>query len=188
MKHTLLLACLLSVALINTGCTRSLAGDSYSREEAQRPISFREGTILEVRKVRLQGTDSKIGLGTGAVIGGVAGSGVGAGRGAVVAAVVGAVVGGIAGAAAEEGFTREDAWELTLRMNGGETMIVVQEIGKTDKFAIGDRVRVLQSNGKTRVSPATPAAAAAAAPAASAPAAASAGPVPAPANSNEVRL
>lgn len=181
MKHSLLLACLLGIALINTGCTRSLAGDSYSRQEAQRPISFREGTILEVRKVRLQGTDSKIGMGSGAVIGGVAGSGVGSGRGAIVGAVVGAVVGGIAGAAAEEGFTREDAWELTLRMNGGETMIVVQEVGKTDKFAIGDRIRVLQSNGKTRVSPATPVPA-------PAPTAAPAGPATVPANSNEVRL
>lgn len=168
MKHTLLIACLLGASLISTGCARSLAGDSYSREEAQRPISFREGTILEVRKVRLQGTDSKIGMGSGALVGGVAGSGVGSGRGAIVGAVVGAVVGGIAGAAAEEGFTREDAWELTLRMSSGETMVVVQEIGKTDKFAIGDRVRVLQSSGKTRVSPASPAPAAV--PATSAPA------------------
>ncbi|GAB2876393.1 glycine zipper 2TM domain-containing protein [Uliginosibacterium flavum] len=184
MKHSLLIACLLGSTLVNTGCTRSLAGDSYSREEAQRPISFREGTILEVRKVRLQGTDSKIGMGSGALVGGVAGSGVGSGRGAIVGAVVGAVVGGIAGAAAEEGFTREDAWELTLRMSGGETMIVVQEIGKTDKFAIGDRVRVLQSSGKTRVSPATPAPA----PAVSAPAAAPAGLTSAPANNGEVRL
>jgi outer membrane lipoprotein SlyB len=182
MKHTLLLACLISATLVPTGCTRSLAGDSYSREEAQRPISFREGTILEVRKVRLQGTDSKIGLASGAVIGGVAGSGVGQGRGAIVAGVVGAVIGGIAGAAAEEGFTREDAWELTLRMNGGETMIVVQEIGKTDKFAIGDRVRVLQSNGKTRVSPATPVAPV------QEPGAAPAGPVNAPASSSDVKL
>ncbi|MDP5238435.1 hypothetical protein Q9Q94_02785 [Uliginosibacterium sp. 31-16] len=186
MKKLLILLGLLASTLVATGCARSLAGDSYSREEAQRPISFREGTLIEIRKVRLQGTDSKIGLGSGAVVGGVAGSSVGQGRGAIVGAVVGAVVGGIAGAAAEEGLTREDAWELTVRMNSGEAMVVVQEIGKNEKFAVGDRVRVLQSSGKTRVSPAAPLAPA---PASSAPAAAPAGPGKAPAASNgEVRL
>ena len=155
MKNLLLIVCLLGATVISAGCTRSLAGDSYSREEAQRQISFREGTVLEVRKVRLQGTNSNIGTIGGAAVGGVAGSGIGQGRGAIVGAVVGAVVGGIAGSAAEEGFTREDAWELTISMNSGESMVIVQEIGK-DKFAPGDKVRVLQSNGKTRVSPASP--------------------------------
>lgn len=153
MKRLFLAGSLLVSLLAMGGCAHSLSGDSYSREEAQRPISFRDATIIGVRKVRLQGTDSNIGLGTGAVIGGVAGSGIGSGRGAIVSAVVGAVVGGVAGAAAEEGITRADAWELTLRMTNGENMVVVQEIGKEDKFAVGDAVRVMQSNGKTRVAP-----------------------------------
>lgn len=160
MKHLMLAAGLLFSLLALGGCASSLSGDTYSRAEAQRPISFRTATIVGVRKVRLEGTDSNIGLGAGAVIGGVAGSGVGSGRGAIVGAVVGAVVGGVAGAAAEEGITRADAWELTLRMSNGENMVVVQEIGKTDHFAVGDEVRVMQSNGKSRVapSPASPAA------------------------------
>lgn len=156
MQKLLIALSLSSLALLGSGCARSLAGDSYSREEAQRPISFREGVVLEVRKVRLQGTDSKVGVVSGAVVGAAAGSGVGQGRGAIVAGVLGAVVGGIAGAAAEEGFTREDAWEITVRMNSGEAQVFVQEIGKDDKFAPGDRVRVLSSGGKTRVSPASP--------------------------------
>lgn len=170
MQKLLTAICLAGLATLTAGCASSLSGDSYSRAEAQRPISFREGTLLEVRKVRLQGTDSKVGVVSGAVVGGVAGSGIGQGRGAIVAGVLGAVVGGIAGAAAEEGFTREDAWELTVRMSSGEAMVIVQEIGKEDKFAPGDRVRVLSSNGKSRVSPAsaqTPAATPAARPASS---------------------
>jgi outer membrane lipoprotein SlyB len=154
MKMTFITACLLGLTVLASGCTRSLAGDSYSREEAQRPITYREATVLEVRKVRLQGTNSGLGVGTGAVLGGVAGSGVGAGRGSIVTAVVGAVAGGIVGAVAEEGYTREDAWELTLRTSTGENMVVVQEIGKNDKFGPGDHVRILQTNGKTRVAPA----------------------------------
>jgi len=154
MKSAVLTACLLGITIAMSGCVRSLAGDAYSREEAQHPITYRDATILEVRKVRLQGTNSGLGVATGAALGGVAGSGVGAGRGAIVSAVVGAVAGGIVGAVAEEGYTRDDAWELTLRTSNGENMVVVQEIGKDDKFAPGDKVRILQSNGKTRVSPA----------------------------------
>jgi outer membrane lipoprotein SlyB len=154
MKSLLLTAAFLGLTLITSGCTRSLAGDSYSREEAQRPITYREATVLEVRKVRLQGTNSGLGVATGAALGGVAGSGMGAGRGSIVTAVVGAVAGGIVGAVAEEGYTREEAWELTLRTSTGENMVIVQEIGKSDKFEPGDHVRILQTNGKTRVSPA----------------------------------
>jgi outer membrane lipoprotein SlyB len=39
-------------------------------------------------------------------------------------------------------------------MGNGENLVVVQEISKTDSFAVGDAVRVMQSNGKTRVAPA----------------------------------
>lgn len=156
MKTPLIILCLAGITLLSTGCASSLSGDTYSRTEAQRPISFREGTLLEVRKVRLEGTKTNIGTGTGAILGGVAGSGVGQGRGAIVGAVLGAVVGGVAGAATEEGLTREDAWELTVRLNSGESIVVVQEIGKNEHFAAGERVRVLNSSGKTRVSPAEP--------------------------------
>ncbi|MDQ7988576.1 MAG: hypothetical protein REI09_02980 [Candidatus Dactylopiibacterium sp.] len=154
MKSFVLVTALAGITLLSTGCASRLAGDTYSRSEAQRPITFREGTLLEVRKVRLEGTKTNIGTGTGAVLGGVAGSGVGQGRGAIVGAVLGAVVGGVAGAATEEGITREDAWELTVRLNSGESLVVVQEIGAQDRFVAGERVRVLSSAGKTRVSPA----------------------------------
>lgn len=153
MKKSLIILGLIGSALLSAGCASSLSGDTYSRAEAQRPITFREGVLLEARKVKLEGTKTGIGTGTGAVLGGVAGSGVGQGRGAIVGAVVGAVAGGLLGAASEEGLTREMAWELTVRMNSGESMVVVQEIGSNDKFVPGERVRVLNSGGKTRVSP-----------------------------------
>lgn len=156
MKHLpLLLTCSLLTSILGIGgCASDLSGDSYSRSEALQPITFRDATILGVRKVRIQGTHSGAGLASGAVVGGIAGSSVGSGRGSVLGAAVGVVVGGLAGAAAEEGITREDAWELTLQMHSGEKMVIVQEIGKDDHFVPGQHVRVLQSSGKTRVSPA----------------------------------
>lgn len=135
------------------GCASSLSGETYSRDEAQRTMTFIDGTIVSVRKVKLEGTKTNIGTGTGAVVGGVAGSGVGQGKGAIVGAVLGAVVGGIAGAATEEGITRQDAWELTLKLDNGENRIVVQELGD-ENFAAGQRIRLVQGNGKTRVVPA----------------------------------
>lgn len=150
-KTSLALALIAAAGL--GGCASSLSGDTYSREEAQRTMTYQDGSISAVRKVRLEGTKSYIGTGTGAVVGGVAGSGVGQGRGAAVAAVAGAVLGGLAGSAAEEGITRQDAWEISVKLNNGENRIVVQEAGN-DNFVVGQRIRLVQSGGKSRVVPA----------------------------------
>ena len=152
MKTARLILCMLAIpAVLGTaGCVSSKAGDVYSRDEARRVMTFREGTLMAVKKVKLEGTKSGIGTGTGAVVGGVAGSTVGQGKGAIVGAVLGAVVGGIAGAASEEGLTREEALELTVKLDNGESMIVVQGIGE-DKFVVGERVRVVNSSGTMRV-------------------------------------
>ncbi|GAA5172618.1 hypothetical protein [Viridibacterium curvum] len=149
-RNALILALVTPLALISAGCVSSKAGDVYSRDEARRVMTFREGTLVQVKEVKLEGTKSGVGIGTGAVIGGVAGSGVGQGRGAIVGAVAGAVVGGIAGAVAEEGFTREQALELTVKLDNGESMIIVQGKGE-DKFEAGQRVRVVNSGGTMRV-------------------------------------
>jgi outer membrane lipoprotein SlyB len=87
----------------------------------------------------------------GGALGGIAGSGVGHGRGSSAAAVLGAVGGGLAGAAIEEGVTRKQGVEITVRLENGELRAIVQE--ETDKFVAGQKVRLLSSGGVTRVSP-----------------------------------
>lgn len=146
----LMALCALPLLANLAGCASSKAGDVYSRDEARRVMTFREGTLVGIKEVKLEGTKSNIGTGAGAVIGGVAGSGVGQGKGAIVGAVLGAVVGGIAGAASEEGLTREKALELTVKLDNGENLIIVQGIGD-DKFVAGERVRVVNSGGTMRV-------------------------------------
>lgn len=138
-----------SLALGLSACTSSKAGDVYSRSEVQQPMSFRDATVISVRSVRMEGTRSPVGTVGGAAVGGIAGSTVGDGKGAMIGAVLGAVVGGIAGSAAEEGYTRADAWELTLKYDNGDRVVIVQEQGN-DKFSPGERVKVL-SGSKTRV-------------------------------------
>lgn len=141
---------LLLVPALLGGCASRLGGDDYARSDARRAYEVRMGVIEHVRSVRLEGTDSGIGAAAGGVVGGVAGSEVGGGKGRVVGAVLGAVVGGVAGAAAEEAVTRKPGLELTVRLDGGRTIAVVQE-DTGERFAVGDRVRVLESRGQTRV-------------------------------------
>jgi outer membrane lipoprotein SlyB len=87
----------------------------------------------------------------GGAVGGIAGSTVGTGKTSNVAAVVGAVGGGLAGQAMEEGVTRKNGVEITVRLESGEMRAIVQDAA--DKFVTGQKVRLLTQNGITRVSP-----------------------------------
>ena len=152
MKKRILTSCLLGLTLAVGGCASSLTGDTYSRSEARAPQTVRMGTVESVRLVQIEGTKTNIGTGAGAVIGGVAGSSVGGGRGSIITGVLGAVAGGMAGAAAEEGITRNQGVEITVREDGGQTRAYVQEVDNNVSFAPGERVRILTVNGVSRVS------------------------------------
>lgn len=149
--HRGVLVLFVAMSLGAGGCTSTLSGQSYSREEARNPINVRFATVVSVREVTLEGTKSPIGGLGGAAVGGIAGSSIGDGKGSAIGAVIGAVAGGLAGAAIEESATRQPAWEITLRGESGDAFAVVQEKG-TDTFVVGERVRVLSGNGNTRVS------------------------------------
>ncbi len=147
---TLGIALVLTLSLGLAGCASGLGGDDYSRRDARRVQEVRMGTVEAVRVVKLEGTRSGVGSVAGGAIGGIAGSGVGGGRGSAVAAVLGAVAGGIAGAAVEEAATRKPALEITLRLDSGRLIAVVQE-DTGESFRVGDRVRLLESGGEARV-------------------------------------
>ncbi|KRW61979.1 outer membrane lipoprotein [Pseudomonas sp. TTU2014-080ASC] len=139
-----------SLALLG-GCTSNLTGDSYSREEARQVQTVRLGTIESLRPVKIEGTKTPIGSGAGAIVGGVAGSGVGGGRASAVAAVIGAVAGGLLGAATEEGLTRTQGVEITVREDDGSLRAYVQEVQENQIFRVGERVRIMTVNGTSRV-------------------------------------
>jgi outer membrane lipoprotein SlyB len=145
------LAAALAAAAALGGCATSKSGDVYSRDETLREQSVRLATIESVRPVTIQGTRSGIGAAAGGITGGVAGSGVGHGKGSTIAGVLGAVGGGVAGQVLEEGATRKNGVEITVRLESGELRAIVQE--ETDKFVAGQKVRLLTSGGTTRVSP-----------------------------------
>ena len=141
--------CLLLGVLALAGCASSKSGDVYTRDQARREQTVRMGVVESVREVLMEGTKSPAGTIAGGAVGGIAGSTVGGGKGAAVAAVIGAVAGAIAGSAIEEGVTRRQAMEITVKLDGGRIIAVVQE-GDPREFRPGDRVRVL-SGSETRV-------------------------------------
>lgn len=152
-KYVILLPLLLSSSLLFTGCASGLQGDTYSREDARQIQTVQYGTIEAATMVVIEGTKTPIGSAAGAVVGGVAGSSVGHGKGAAVAAVIGVVVGGLAGSAAEETLTKSQGIELVIRMNDSNRVIsIVQQYDPAKPFSVGDKVRIMEINGQTRVS------------------------------------
>ena len=149
MRITRLLAVAL-LAVLLAACASSNSGSVYSRDEARKVQTVKTGVIESVRQVKLEGTKSPVGTIAGGAVGGIAGSSVGGGRGSAIAAVIGAVAGGLAGSALEEGITRKDGVELTVKLDGGGLVAIVQEADEV--FNAGEKVRILESGGVTRVS------------------------------------
>jgi outer membrane lipoprotein SlyB len=144
----ILVATLLTLLL--GACASSNSGSVYSRDDARKTQTVRTGVVESVRQVKIEGTKSPIGTVAGAAVGGIAGSSIGEGKGSSIGAVIGAVVGGLAGSAAEEMMTRKDALEITVKLDGGGLTAVVQEAD--EQFKAGDKVRLIESGGNTRVS------------------------------------
>lgn len=125
------------------------AGGSYRTEPL--PVEPERGGVIEaVRSVPLPERGGSI---AGTIVGGGAGAAVGAsvgsGRGAQAASVAGAVAGSIAGHAMAAGAAAREGLELTVRLDSGRQILVVQPDGES--FRPGERVRVLSGGQGLRV-------------------------------------
>ena len=130
-------------------CTTT-SPDVVQRGDAQRLSTVQDATVLSVRNVTVDGTQSGAGGVTGAVVGGVAGSTRSSGREQAVIGVVGAVAGAVIGNAIERSATKEDAVEILLQMKNGDRRAVVQAKAG-ENFNAGDAVIIVTTGGKTRV-------------------------------------
>lgn len=149
MARHLRILTILCLGAFLAACASSNSGGAYTRGQTRQVQTVKMGTVESVRLVKIEGTGSPIGTGTGAVVGGIAGNSMGGGRGKAITTVLGAVAGGIAGAAAEEGITRKDGIEITVQLDKGDMIAIVQEAD--EEFHPGDRVRLLEGGGVTRV-------------------------------------
>jgi outer membrane lipoprotein SlyB len=109
-----------------------------------------DATVLSVRPVTVDGSQSGVGGVTGGVIGAVAGSSVGGHREGAVVGVLGAVVGAVVGNAIERNTTREEAIEVVVQLRNGERRSIVQAKANESLYA-GDAVVLVTTGGKTRV-------------------------------------
>ena len=129
--------------------------DAVSRYDAQRMSSVQDATVLSLRPVTLQGTNSGVGTVGGAVIGGIAGSNVGGPRTGGIVGIVGAIAGGLIGNAVERDATQQQAVEILVQLKNGDRRAVIQGIG-SETFAAGDPVIMITTGGRTRVMRAPP--------------------------------
>ena len=145
MKNVLIAATVASLA----ACATS-SPDVVQRGDAQSLSQVQDGTVLSIRPVTVDGSQSGAGAVAGGVIGGVAGSSVGGSRESLAVGVLGAVLGGVIGNAAERAGTRENAVEMLIQLRNGERRAIVQAVGG-ETIAPGDAVVLVTTGGKTRV-------------------------------------
>lgn len=138
-----------AVAATLSACATS-SPDVVSRNEAQRLSQIQDATVLSVRPVVIDGSQSGAGAVTGGVVGGIAGASVGGHREAVAVGVLAAVAGAVVGNAIERAGTREEALEILVQLRNGERRSIIQAKG-TETLAPGEPVILVSSNGKTRV-------------------------------------
>jgi outer membrane lipoprotein SlyB len=154
MNRSILTAISISLLTLGlTGCVSGLQGSTYSRSEARQVQEVEFGTVLSTNPVVIEGKQSGAGQLPGAIIGGVAGSSVGEGKGQQIFTILGAVGGAVVGSMIEEQATRSQGLELTIKMDSGKTLSIVQEVDNVNVFREGQRVRVLTQGALARVSP-----------------------------------
>ena len=140
---------LLGTVLALAGCASSpSSANTVRRSETGRAHTVQRGEVIYVREVTIEGEAH----GAGAVAGGAMGFALGSlagGRGRGVARVGGAVAGAAAGTAVERRVTTQTGVEVTIELEGGEVMVVVQAADEV--FKQGDSVRVLRRSDGVRV-------------------------------------
>ena len=149
MKGKLVVASIALAALAG-GCAYNGAGSAdYRGYQVRGEQSVRFGVVESVRDVHITPRDTGVGTTAGALLGGIAGSNVGHGGGQVAGAVAGAVLGGVIGQNGEKDANQRPGLEITVLLDSGKYIAVVQE--PDEPFRSGDRVRVLSGRGATRV-------------------------------------
>ena len=143
-------AALLAAVGIVAGCAHpGMGSGDYRRYETQGEQIVRFGVVESIREVRINPMDTGVGAATGAMLGGIAGSHAGRGSGEVAGAIAGAVIGGIIGQNVERDANQRPGHEITVLLDSGRYIAVVQEAD--EQFRAGDRVRVLSGRRTTRV-------------------------------------
>lgn len=137
------------------GCAnQTLTGNTYSGDQVRQTQTVQRGTVTEVRSIDIAARQNGLGALTGGALGGIAGSknGVTGSDKSAASAIVGIVIGGLVGNAIDKNLSTLKGQEITIVLTSGVEIAISQEIDeKEGPFIVGERVRVLNGGGTTRV-------------------------------------
>ncbi|MGJ3243914.1 MAG: glycine zipper 2TM domain-containing protein [Opitutales bacterium] len=150
----LLLSLIIGLLAVFTGCTTTRGSEPMDRSRVGVAREVRTGTVTDVRIVTIEGSQS----GVGAVAGGAAGAAVaskniGSGSGKILSGIAGGVLGAVAGNQTEKAITQEEGQAITVRLDNGRTVEIVQPLREA-YIVEGERVTV--SGGRVRPAPGSP--------------------------------
>ena len=147
------IAVLVCLSLGVTACAQNPYGDAYTTSSARKVQNVQYGTVVNLEPVTIDDkTGNVIGTVSGAVLGGIAGSALGGGTGNLLATAGGAILGGAAGNAVGGAIGKSNGVNITIRLDNGRTISVVQAVNKRVLFKKGDRVQVNRQGQSARVS------------------------------------
>lgn len=150
MKITFNASAAIVTVLLLSGCASS-SPDLIQRGDTQRMAQVEDATVLSVRTVTVDGSQSGIGAGVGGVVGAIGGyAGSGVPREGQVLGVLAGVAGAAAGNAIERFSTKEEAVEILVQLKNGDRRAIVQAKG-SEVLVAGDAAIIVTTGGKVRV-------------------------------------
>ncbi|EAS62622.1 glycine zipper 2TM domain-containing protein [Photobacterium angustum] len=155
MKTKILALTVILSTLGLAGCAANPYGNAYNVNDARQMQEVYYGTVVRTQAVTLNGNGNGIGTLAGGAIGGILGSGVGGGTGSEIATIGGALLGGYLGNEAGEQVTKRNGVNLTIKLDSGRTVSIVQQVNPNVMFHAGERVQInISDDGTSRVTPA----------------------------------
>jgi outer membrane lipoprotein SlyB len=143
----------LAVALWLAGCASSTSGSVYSPRDTRTAWDVDYGRVTDVDIVKIEGEATEYGKIGGGYIGYETGRAIGNNSGHTaedLGGAVGAVAGALVGSAVEKAVTSHDGYQITVQLDGGRTIAIVQ--AKDQSFAVGERVKIYsRHDGAARV-------------------------------------
>lgn len=151
MKRLFAIAAIVPACLSLTLACAQPGSSTMSSSQTNQMQTVVNGEVLAVRPVEIRPNTTRVGMVTGAALGGIGGAQIGGGTAANVAGgIAGAVAGGMLGSAIQRGGQTHSGIEITVKLDSGETIAIVQA-GNMNDFAVGNRVRVIGDSDEARV-------------------------------------
>lgn len=151
MKRVFAITAFVPACLSLTLACAQPGGSTFDSAQTNQVQTVVNGEVLALRPVEIRPNQTRVGMISGAALGGIGGAQIGGGTAANVAGgIAGAVAGGVLGSALQRGGQTQSGIEITVKLDSGETIAIVQA-GTMNDFAVGNRVRVIGDSDEARV-------------------------------------